>query len=255
MNIAQYLLDSMEKTASKGLVMAAVEAATGAAIGGTLGLSSARKDRSQDPIGRSDIAGATYGALLGALAGAGAGSILRDSAAQRGIRADQRLKSLAETVTQVENGAAIARANVDNWNQTAVRDLLYSQNHPGHTFSQVEQQRAQLQGLLKQQTQQKNQLHREIRNLRKQGLDTQHLDYQMSDLMDQIKDTQLVRSGMSQRLTEIAKLEKGDLNSAKTMAKQYQEMAGQRRAELDSYRKLVEQRERNAANSKFMGIF
>lgn len=255
MNTAQFLLSSMEKTASRGMVMAAIEAATGAAVGGTLGLSQSRKGRSSEPMGSSDFAGAAYGGLLGAVAGASAGALMRDAATQRGIRADRRLKSLAEQVTGLENRAEIAKANLENWNTAAVRDLLYSQNHPGHTYSQIQDQRNQLHVRLKRQIKEKNNLKQQVENLRKRGLDTSLFDAHLSDLHEQIQDTQLVRAGMAQRLTEISNLEKGDRNAAKTMLEQYNNLAKTRKQELEAYQKVVEQRERALANSKFMGIF
>ena len=254
MNTAKFLLGSMEKTASKGLVMAAVEAATGAAIGGTLGLSKARAGRESDPLGSSDLSGAAYGAIMGALAGAGAGAVIRDSVAQRGIRTNQRLKSLAESVSAVENRAAIAKANVDAWNSGAVRDLLYSQNHPGETFSQVTQQRDALQEILKRHVQEKNHLQRQVRAHRRAGTPDHFLEHQLDSIKMQIGLDNMNSREMDLRLKEIKKLEKGDFTSAKSLASQYETLAKQRREELDAYKKIVEQQERAKANSKFMGL-
>ncbi len=105
MNFAKLILPSMEKKASKSLVMAALEAATGAMAGGTLGVMSAREGRAGDPLGSSDLSGAVYGGVLGALAGAGVGGLLRSSAKQRGVVADTRVRSMGEHISMLENMA------------------------------------------------------------------------------------------------------------------------------------------------------
>lgn len=255
MNTARLVLDSLEKNASSGLVMAAVEAATGAAIGGTLGLAHARTGRSSSPVGSSDISGAAYGALMGALAGAGAGTILRDAATHRGIKANQRLKSMAESVINVENAASISKANLDNWNSVQVRDLLYSQSHPGQTYSGVEQQLQQVRERIKQQTATKNQLKERVHAMNKANTPDNSAQQQLSDLISQLQDSKLVTSGMSQRLKEIRGLEKADLKSAQSVASNAQEVLKQQKDALDAYRSIVEKQERAKANSRFMGMF
>ena len=135
--------------------MAALEAATGATVGAALGVSHSRTGRSGDRFGPSDVSGAAYGAVLGALAGTGAAALVRSSAVQRGIKADTRLKSMAEHAVSVQNSADLAKANLENWNSSAVRDLLYG-NHFGGTHTQAQAAKETAQGILHTAQQQRN---------------------------------------------------------------------------------------------------
>ena len=139
MNHAQLALWSLEKTAGPktGLVMAALEAATGAIAGGAMGVMTARKGRRGDPLGPSDISGALYGGTLGALAGLGAGQLLRSSAVRKGISDDHRLKSMAEHISHLENSAMYKNMKASQFAAVQNRDAL-SQKLLGATMGDME---------------------------------------------------------------------------------------------------------------------
>ena len=253
MNSAMMILNSLEKTASRGLVMAALEAATGATVGGALGVSHARKGRSGEPLGTSDVSGAAYGAVMGALAGAGAAALVRSTAVQRGVKADMRLKSMAEHATSIQNSADIAKANLENWNSSAVRDLLYG-NHFGGTHTQARAARETAQEMMHSAQQQRNQIKT---YMRQHGYPPKGDPmYQMrADLDAQITDAKLTVKGLTQQLDEISKIEAAQKKSAKGMMEEIAEAAKKRRADLDAYARIVREREKLMAQSRFFGVF
>jgi hypothetical protein len=255
MNSASIVLTSLEKTASRGLVLAALEAATGGAIGGVAGVAQARKGRAGEPIGTSDVAGAAYGAVLGALAGASVAALSRSAAIQRGIKADMRLKSMAEHAAITQNRSEIAKANLDNWNATAVRDLIYGNHYGTGTYSQLGAAKGTATDMLHSLQQQKSQVHTEIRRLGKAGQPVDPRMYQqMSDLGSQITDTRLDIAGMNQRLRAISKIESEQAGSAKDLMQRVQDEAKKRTAELEAYHKIVSHREKLKAQSRFFGV-
>lgn len=138
MNHAQLVLNSLEKTSS-GLVAAAIEMATGAAIGGTLGVMSARKGRQGDPMGPSDVSGALYGGVLGALAGPIAGRVIRSSAVQRGLADDSSLSSMAERIKDLENMALHKKVKASEFAALQNRDAIARQ-HFGVDFDSIAKQ-------------------------------------------------------------------------------------------------------------------
>jgi hypothetical protein len=139
MNHAKLVLESLEKTASAGLVAAALEMATGAAVGGTLGIMSARAGRQGDPLGSSDVSGAVYGGVLGALAGTTAGRIMRSSAVQRGVADDSSLTSMAERISDLENLALYKKVKSTQFSALQTRDDL-SRRHFGVGHQEIARQ-------------------------------------------------------------------------------------------------------------------
>lgn len=125
MNFARLILPSMEKAASKGLVLSALEAATGAMVGGTLGVMTAREGRGGDPLGSSDISGVLYGGVMGALAGAGVGGLLRSAAKQRGVVTDSRVRSMGEHIAGLENMAHAKAVRSSNHAAMQHADKVY----------------------------------------------------------------------------------------------------------------------------------
>lgn len=139
MNHAQLVLKSLEKTASAGLVATALEMATGAALGGALGIASARKGRQGDPMGPSDVSGAIYGGILGALAGPVAGSMIRSSAVRRGVADDSMLSSMAERISDLENMALHKKVKATGFTALQNRDQIAHQ-HFGVGFETISRQ-------------------------------------------------------------------------------------------------------------------
>ena len=241
MNHAELALHFIEKTASpKGLVMAALEAATGAAVGGTMGVMSAREGRRNDPIGPSDISGAVYGGLM------------RSAAVHKGIRADQRLKSYADRISNMEDMLHHKRVKASNYGAIQNMDQLYKDSF-GVTYTD-----AKIQMFKRQAELQKNILDAQVRldqtpatkagKLAKRNyqldLAKQELDDFKKGPMQQFKENTKVFKEM-QRFTQ--KSEMAEAAALEFDKKQYESLH-------DSYRKMLEDRQRQDARRMFFGI-
>tara|TARA_R100001463_G_scaffold33686_2_gene74444 strand:- start:43 stop:810 length:768 start_codon:yes stop_codon:yes gene_type:complete len=208
MNFAKLILPSMEKEASKSLVMSALEAATGAMVGGTLGVMSAREGRAGDPIGSSDISGAMYGGVMGALAGAGVGGLLRSSAKQRGIVSDERVRSMGEHISLLENMAQ----------QKAVRSSNHAaQQHADKVFKDMTGE---------------DYMDRRIKNLQ-HSLEFKAREASLTrDLRDARVGGDAVAAAVARRDLDV--LRKGHGEFIDTVVKPFEDFTKQRKAYLDS---------------------
>lgn len=254
MNTARFVLESMEKTSSRAAVATALEALTGASIGGTLGLLKAREGRGSDTLGSSDVAGAFHGAVLGALAGAGTGSLIRATTAQQAVRADPRLRSLAETAASTESLAKIRSANLEGWSSGAVKDAIYGNTYGG-SYSTAVEAKATAVGMLESLEAQKADLLRRSRAARRAGTPNDYVDARLNDVMGQIGDTKLTIRGMNQKMKVVDNLERMKKGVLTQQASSSKSLAELRRKRADAYRKILEREAKAAADSRFFGIF